>query len=173
MKGALGDYGEALRLAPESERSIILFNQANVNVILHRFERAITDYDKAIELGYSEAYFNKGNALAFLGRFNEAFQCYQEAATEETDNTVAIANNYNGMARILSRINGAEYESHFAQDEYHIVVHVQVDSDNLSEVTFIFTGNKGNTGNFGYISSGGQGFDGENPFFIKVNSQQG
>ena len=172
-EGALEDYGEALRLTPEHERSIILFNQANVSVILHRFENAIEDYDKAIMLGYSDAYFNKGNALVFLGRFNEAFQCYQEAATEETGGTVAIANNYNGMARILSMIDGAKYESHFAQDEYHIIVHVQVDSDNLSEVTFLFTGNKGNTGNFGYISFGGQGFDGENPFFIKVSGQQG
>ena len=172
-EGALKDYDEALRLSPQCQDPIAFFNRANVSVILRRFENAIEDYNKAIALGYSNAYFNKGNALVFLGRFNEAFQCYQEAATEETDDPVAIANNYNGMARILSMIDGAEYESHFAQDEYHIVVHVQVDSDSLSEVTFLFTGNKGNTGNFGYISSGGQEFDGENPFLIKVSSQQG
>ena len=171
-EGALEDYGEALRLAPESERSIILFNQANVSVILRRFENAIEDYNKAIALGYSNAYFNKGNALVFLGRFNEAFRCYNKAIRAENDNA-GVANNHGGTAQILNMIDGAEYKSHFAQDKPPSAVYVQVARDNLSERIFVFTGNKGNTGNFGYISSGGQGFDGGNPFLIKVSSQQG
>lgn len=170
-EGALEDYGEALRLTPESERSVILFNQANVNVILHRFERAVTDYDKAIKFGYSEAYFNKGNALVFLGRFNEAFRCYNKAISTQGD-SAGITNNHGAMAQILNMIDGAEYKSHFSQNETPSVVYVQVARDNLSEKTFVFTGSKGNTGNFGYISSGGQGFAGQEPFLVTVSSQQ-
>ena len=170
-EGALEDYGEALRLAPESERSIILFNQANVSVILRRFENAIEDYNKAIELGYSETYFNKGNALVFLGRFNEAFLCYNKAITTQGD-SAGIANNHGATAQILNMIDGAEYKSHFAQNETPFAVYVQVARDNLSEKTFVFTGSRGNTGNFGYISSGGRGFGGKGGFVVKVRRRR-
>ena len=172
-EGALADYEESLRLTPEHQRSAILFNRANVNVILHRFESAITDYNKAIALDYSNAYFNKGNTLVFLGRFREAFECYQKAIIEDTHNITAVANNYNGMQRILNMIDNATYESRLVQKEHYSIVHVQVDNDNLSEVTFIFTGNRGNTGNFGYGLPGGQGFDGKNPFHVKVSRWRG
>lgn len=170
-KGALADYDEALQPEPQPQYSAAFFNRANIKVILRRFESAIEDYNEAIQLG-SPAHFNKGNTLVILGRFEEALQCY-DIAIERSIESVGFVYSRNAVVEILNMIDGGEYESNFAQDQNHFVVHVQVASDNLPEKTFIFKGNTGNTGNLGYSLPGGQGFKGQDPFLVKISNQQG
>ena len=166
-EGALADYNEALQLGPKHRDKF--FNRANIKVILHEFESAINDYNEAIRLG-SQAHFNKANTLVILGRFEGALQFYN-TALEGSVESIGYVNNRNNTAKILDMIDSREYESHFGQSENRINVHVQVASDNLQDITFLFSGNKGNTGNFGYGLQGGQGFDGQDPLFVKVSSQ--
>ncbi len=168
-KGALDDYSEALQLGPKHQAKF--FNRANIRALLHRFEDALDDYNEAIRLG-SPVHSNKGNTLVILGRFEEALQCYNIAIERSIEN-INFVYNRNAVVEILNMIDGGEYESDFVQDENHFVVHVQVVSNNLPEKTFIFKGNKGNTGNFGYSFPGGQGFKGQDPFLVKISNRQG
>lgn len=166
-EGALDDYSEVLQLGPEHRDTF--FNRANIQALLHKFEDAIDDYNEAIRFGFP-AHFNIGNTLVILGRFEEALRFYNTAMERPVEN-IGFISNRNNTVKILDMIDGREYESHFVYSENRINVHVQVARDDLSETTFLFIGNKGNTGNFGYGLQGGQGFDGQNPFLVKVSSQ--
>ena len=168
-KGALDDYSEALQLGPKHQAKF--FNRANIRALLHGFEDALDDYNEAIRLG-SPVHSNKGNTLVILGRFEEALQCYN-IVIERSIESIDFVYNRNAVVEILNMIDGGEYESDFVQDENHFVVHVQVVSNNLPEKTFIFKGNTGNTGNFGYSLPGGQGFKGQDPFLVKISNRQG
>ena len=111
------------------QRSIIFFNRANTNTVLHRFEDAIADYNEAIRLGPTpNAYFNKGNTLVILGRFDEARQCYDEVIREENNRTDAV-NNRDRVAEILNLIGDTAYEihlTHIEDNNTELLVDVQV-----------------------------------------------
>jgi serine/threonine protein kinase len=72
-----------------------------------KYQEAIADYDKAIELDamYARAYQDRADAKRWLGRFSEAMADYDKAI--ELDHTCAIA--YNGRA-FVKRCVGEQYK---------------------------------------------------------------
>jgi tetratricopeptide (TPR) repeat protein len=70
-------YGSLVRAAPRSCKShyfygILLASKGDDSGAIREYDRAI-----AIFAGYSEAYQNRGNALARLGRYGEAMESYR------------------------------------------------------------------------------------------------
>jgi len=63
------------------QRSIMIYNRAQVNNVFGRLDQAIADFTTIIELDphYSEYYFERGNLYRRLGRNDEALQDYNSA----------------------------------------------------------------------------------------------
>ncbi len=56
-----------------------------------KFDDAIAYFDKAIliDRNYSASWFNKGNALHFLGRYRESIDCYDKFLALDPNNANA------------------------------------------------------------------------------------
>lgn len=63
------------------QRSVMIYNRAQVHNVFGRVEEAIADFTTLIELDphYSEYYFERGNLNRKLGRNDEALQDYNSA----------------------------------------------------------------------------------------------
>lgn len=62
--------------------------------IIGKYQPAITDYNKAIELnyGFTDAYFHRGNAYAALGNLEQAIKDYEKAIDIDPKNADAYYN---------------------------------------------------------------------------------
>lgn len=79
---AMKDHNRAIDLAPSLPQAYV--NRGNTHYHMRDFQAAITDFDRAIELGARPThvpYYNKSLALLKLGRKNEA-RAVLEAALE-------------------------------------------------------------------------------------------
>ena len=81
-------------------------NRGNILQTLKRFDEALADYARAIDLqpGYAVAHFNRGNALQLLKRFEEAVASYERALELQPDLAEARLN------QSLSRLMIADFE---------------------------------------------------------------
>lgn len=63
------------------QRSVMVYNRAQVNNVLKKFDQAIADFTTLIAMDphYSEAYFERGNIYRRLGRNEEALEDYHSA----------------------------------------------------------------------------------------------
>jgi Tfp pilus assembly protein PilF len=85
-------------------QSTILFNKGNDFFNMDKFDEAIQNYDKALEINrkMEEAWDNKGVALSRLGRFEEAVACYDKALELNPKNKSALrhkGNDFHNMGR--------------------------------------------------------------------------
>ena len=179
--GALQDYNDAIQSDQSRlKNSGLYFNRANTYADLHKFDEAVAEYDKVIEFGSHDAHFNKGNVLVVLGRFGEALQCYQDSALKATDRT-KNDQNISELERIIHRIHGHKYRTHFEASgpgtrvPLNLVsVTVVGDQSNTGSSTFLIVGNAGNIGNFGGRGlPGGKGFGGKLGFVVSVGAEKG
>ena len=78
------------------------FNRGNVLLELKKYDEALANYDRAIELkpDYAEAYSKRGNALIDLKRLNEALASYDRAIVLKPDYANAYSNRGNTLQRL-------------------------------------------------------------------------
>jgi stress-induced-phosphoprotein 1 len=71
-------YSKAIELAPTQH--VYFSNRSNAYVQLKRYEEALSDANKTIELdpSFARGYGRKGVALFFLGRYKDAAAAYSE-----------------------------------------------------------------------------------------------
>ena len=85
-----GEFEEAIRLytkaleysgIPDENRSKIYFNRGLAYDNQGRYDQAIANYSRAIELNpdYVSAYYNRGNAYDNQGRYHQAIADYSRA----------------------------------------------------------------------------------------------
>jgi len=176
--GAIEDYDKAIEY-PSVDRDLlgpIFFNRANAKVRLYCFDDAINDYDDAISCGSKEAHFNKANALVFLGRFREAFQCYGHKSLWGGQYSSQAAHNQDSVKKILHNLDKSEFEvnvdSNKSEEQLRLVVVVVDDTSNdRRQSCFHFKGNIGNTGNFGlhhFHVPPGKGFSDDPGFSVEL-----
>ena len=81
-----------MELKPEYAEAYI--NRGNSYAGLNQYERAIGDYDKAVELNpeYAEAYSNRGNSYAMLNQHERAIEDYDKAVELNPEGAEAYAN---------------------------------------------------------------------------------
>ena len=161
--GAIEDYDKAIE-HPSVDRNLfgpIFFNRANAKVRLRCFDDAIDDYNDAISHGSKEAHFNKANALVFLGRFREAFQCYGHKSLWGGQYSSQAAHNQDSVKKIPDNLDKSEFT-------------VNVDNNKSEEqLCFHFKGNIGNMGNCGlHHGPPGKGFPDAPDFFVKLIEAQ-
>ena len=179
LEGALEDYNETVRLCQKvglRDPSVFL-NRGNINAQLHLSEDAINDFDDAILFGSLVARFNKGNFLVFLGRFDEALQCYEESVGEGSDQSALICNR-NGVEAILNRLGGSGYVIHPPQNQgapgrMTVEVSLRTSDNNMYRDFFNFHGNVGNAGNTGEDGlPNGKGYRGNSGFVVLIRGQK-
>ena len=156
---ALKDYSKAIQLDPEYSDSF--FNRANANADLSRFQEAVADYDEAVRLGSENALFNKGNVLVFLGRFDDALQCYRESEMKEIGSEGATKNR-KALERVTNMIYNQEYITETCEESNCVSVRIAGFTSKIEDISF--QGRVGNTGNF----PGGEGFSGGEGFVVRV-----
>ena len=184
---ACNDYGLALQAWNDPGKGVVLYNRANAEAKLGRFDAALDDYDAAIRRNLRNAWFNKGNVLVALGRYEEARQCFLDERRvhgfEKADNNIAI------MANVLGHIGERQSIETVYRAEGSIVSGMpevmifenesekkRFESDPTGSwetqgkgTTFLCTGSAGNVGNFGGEGiAGGSGSDGEKGFCLRV-----
>ena len=150
------------------------FNRANTYADLNKFAEAVIDYDKVIDPGSPHAHFNKGNALVILDRFNEALQCYQEAALKGMERAKVDQNLY-AVGRIIFRIHGHEHRTQFeASGKTGLpTLSVTIFGNHSDPESFPLAGRAGNIGNFGGRGlSGGSGLSGKSPFVVNLSANE-
>jgi tetratricopeptide (TPR) repeat protein len=96
-KGALAAFDKAIQLREEQqlEESALLFsNRAFILTALERYEQALSDLDRAIELDaeYAPAWSNRGAVYQRLERYEESLEAYNQAV-ELAPNDVNAWNN--------------------------------------------------------------------------------
>jgi len=112
--GALEDYNQAARLAPDNYE--VLYARGLTKEKLKNYDGAFSDYTKAIDLkeDYVKAWLGRGNALLKMDRFNDAIEDYNVALLYQPDYAAAIYNR--GMANVKLKKN-AEACADFRQAE--------------------------------------------------------
>ena len=178
--GAISDYLQATRLSPNAYAP--RFNLANTYADLSRFEEAIVEYDKALQAGSIDAYFNKGNALMALGRFEEALRCYEAIDDKwpRVDRS-GIDQNLWAARSVIDRIRGLQYTTRFEAEgrpgamlAVSVEIFESVPSDFLVPRAPLVVGRVGNIGNYGgYGIPGGEGAKGRQPMIIHVRGRTG
>ena len=154
-RAAIEDYDEAIKRMSEDLALLgpIFFNRANAEACLCWFDDAIIDYDEAVHYGSKEAHFNKANALVFLGRFREAFQCYGHKSLWGGQYSSQAAHNQDSVKKILDNLDKSEFEvdvdSNKSEEQLRLVVVVDDTSGDRRQLDFRFKGNIGNMGNVG------------------------
>lgn len=170
--GAVLDYAAAIQNG-NSQYPALLFNYANALAMLRQFEEAIANYDKAIDLGYQVAYFNKGNTLVRLGKFDDALLCYDALLREEPSFTDA-SQNRNALKEVLALIDGLAHDFRRTEDvegQETLEISVQSARRDWQNQFFTLLGDRGNTGNIGWLVPGGKGFSGKYNFIVCVTYQ--
>lgn len=89
----------------KSEEVIKYYNNGNNFYDLEKYEEALVEYDKVIELkpDYVEAYYNKGNSLSNCGRYEEAIKEYNKAIELKPDYAKAI----NNKSMVIEKLRSA------------------------------------------------------------------
>ena len=91
LEGAIDAYDKAVRL--RGANLVALNNSGVAKSRLGRYDEAIVDYEKAIDLErVPEAFNNLGVAKAHLGRYDEAIADYEEAIDLKDDYAFAYYN---------------------------------------------------------------------------------
>lgn len=184
---ACKDYEEGIQSCTGKEQGALRYNQANAKAKLGKFSAALENYDSAILNDIQYARFNKGNALVAIGHFEDALECFLDERKrydfDKADNNIAI------MRDVIYRIGGRQsvvtvyeqesaivnnmaavtvFESEEARSQFPLNPQGMLES-NGEGTTFLCTGNAGNIGNYGGgETSGGEGFDGENGFCLRI-----
>ena len=172
LEGALSDFNESIRLNSESAESF--FNRGNIHLDLHELEEAVRDYDRASDLGFMNALYNKGNALVLLGRFRDALACYL-SLEQQLEDAASATQNRISLENVINRIGDSEYEVRLENNSnYGGLIHLKViiNSDKeLESFPLVFKGRIGNIGSFGWMSQrGGTGLEGKLGFVVSVEN---
>jgi tetratricopeptide (TPR) repeat protein len=79
------EYTKALAIKPQDPALLTL--RGNLYFAIREYDQAIPDYSKAIDVGPnpSEAYMQRGRAMAQLGRLSEAKSDLEHALTIKPD----------------------------------------------------------------------------------------
>ena len=175
-KGALKDYDKVIQLNSAGFLAkSVFFNRANTKVILRMFDKAIKDYEAVINIvdgshgpSGKDAQYNKGNVLVMHGCFKGALECY-DGLLQEGNSNPHTAENRDLVERIIERIGSERPVIDYKGPDvpsgqpgtYRFQVLIKVAVSSIKAETYIFKGNKGNTGNFGAMNfHGGKGFPG-------------
>ena len=174
--GAIEDYDEAIE-HPSVARDLfgpIFFNRPNAKVWLCCFDDAINDYNNATRRRSKEADFNKANALVFLGRFREAFQCYGHKSLREGQYSSQAAHNQDSGEKLPDNLDKSEFtvnvDSNKSEEQLRLVV-VDDTSNDRRQLDFRFKGNIGNMGNVGlhhFHIPPGKGFSDDPGFSVEL-----
>ena len=103
---ALSAYDKAIHLAQNNAKAYN--NRGVVKTVFNRFEEAIKDYDKAIDLRpdfLHQVYYNRGNAKYSLKQYESALEDYNVAIGLKPDYAEAYS------SRGLARLSLGQYES--------------------------------------------------------------
>ena len=188
LQGAIQDYTDALRVAPNTPP--FHYNRGNAYLDLYRFPEALNDFEAASNLdgppGLGEINYlcNKGIALLAMGKLSEARDAYQDAANAGGDHQ-GIHQNLWTLNRIIALVHGLDYSVRTMPDG---------DTENLclrfslpkgyervggALQSLLLFGRVGSTGNTGGPSlgggpglRGGKGFDGKTPIRVYADTEQ-
>ena len=177
LRGAIGDYTEAIRVAPSTPQ--FYYNRGNAYLDLYRFEEALNDFGVASNLdgppgpGEIQYLFNQGIALLAMGRLPEALDVYRQASRIEHGRD-GVRQNLWATTRMTILVQGLDYSLQAVPsgDGKNLVFQFSL-PDGYEPVgrelrRLILFGRAGNTGNTGGPGlHGGEGFEGKS--FILVN----
>ena len=168
FREASQDFLRAIELAPGPVP--YHFNLANTYADMLCFEKAIAEYEKSSSTNW-HAIFNKGNTLMLLGRFNEAKECYIQAASQAPDNKTVNQNVWTS-SRLVELLGGVGFTHRLDGSRMHLQICVaeKIHVPELHGYTYIIAGRVGNVGNSGYMSSGGKGFAGKGPITVGISN---
>ena len=95
-------YTEEIRKAHGHEFSENYFQRANFRAALGKYEEALADYDRAIELNpdHAVAYSNRGNVKSELGQHEAAVTDFDEAIRLNPDDAAAYYNRGNAKQQL-------------------------------------------------------------------------
>ena len=180
-------YGEGIQSCINQEQGVLRYNRANAKAKLGKFTAALEDYDIAILRDISYALYNKGNTLIAIGRFEEALKCYLDEKMrydfEQVDNNIAIVRSvidrigdrqsvvtlYEQEGTVLKGMASLTvFESEEAKSRLLQNPQAMLETDGVG-ITFLCSGNSGNIGNYGGgDTTGGEGFQGDNGFCLRI-----
>lgn len=89
--GALADYNAAIALNPELGDAYV--SRAGVLLMLKRYDEAVSDANRAMQLGTSNmaaAYYSRGAAEDERGQYDAAYRDYKQAVSLKPDYTPAV-----------------------------------------------------------------------------------
>ena len=173
---AAEDYTHAIDLSSGPEFSAAFFNRGNANFEMCDFTAAIKDYDKAVESGYTEAMFNKGNALVIQRKFQLAVDCYKKLRGEDIRQKGAgserVTANLKESERLIGLVGEQSDVNNIEEFKQTRFVTITEQGHGGDGELFVFTGNTGNTGNMGGNKQhGGGGFGGGKSFSVKIKGR--
>jgi len=176
--GAVADYGESARLAPEFSEAY--FNRGNARFEQHNWTEAIADFNLALERSYrAAAQFNRGNALVLKGDFGEALNAFRSLRTDGNLGPASLEN-VGKLEQIIALLGGANNDGialsvpavEITKQGRVLVATFKFTSYQGQDLIFSFRGGTGNTGNMGgNQQSGGRGFPGRPSFILQITAQ--
>ena len=170
FEGAMAYYNEATKLAPEFSEAY--YNRGNAEAELGNWSQAISDFSTAWRIGSrGAARFNTGNTLARDGQFVEALDVFKDLTTDSNLGALAIENVEN-LEKIVSLLGNPSHEIESGGPERAREITVRIYGYQGKELSFIFRGNVGNSGNMGGDKQfGGKGYPGRPGFVVRIKGQ--
>ena len=147
----------------------------NMQWTTRNLEEALNDYDKALELKYPNAFYNKANILVSMGRFEEACQCYRDARNNNVNNK-GIANNLSHTELISDITHSRKYDLEIRKFEMSggiREISIIIQDYEGERKSLLFVGFIGNTGNHGASGlPGGRGYFGAGRILVHLEAKQ-
>ncbi len=166
-RAALVDF-EAALLHGYSPKRNALHNRGNSKFALEMFAEAHQDFEAAwLEREGSDAALAMGNCKVMMGEFAEGLQRYLNGTAAEPENPAAQCRaNADQARRLLEALTGHDYR--VRREGLSVFVEAA-----CAPGSFLFAGNRGNTGNIpsGMVTApGGEGYKGANGFTVGIVS---
>ena len=181
--GAIQDYELSVEVG---DSGVTRFNWGNALGRLGRWREAAEQYDRAIEMGNTDAWWNRGNTLVHLGEIKDSINCYktwsEKKGMELNDNM-----NLRRAKELCELIAGRDTTVEHTGQEAFITVDWNSQHNTTGSSDFVFNGDIGNVGNFGSAgikvrgptsddaptadippTPGGKGFKGYPAFRVRV-----
>lgn len=167
-RSAIEDFDRALGQGDAHKRPI-LFNRGNSKFMVELFAEAYQDFENAWNLEQrSDTARAMGNCKMLMGEFGQAMARYLSGSASEPQRYAGFcAEDAEQVRQLLERLENHEYK--VEREGLHVRVLAQCDP-----ASFIFSGNRGNTGNVPSsinTAPGGKGYGGMPPFSVTIVSQ--
>ena len=170
---AIKNFNQTISLSPNFTDAY--FNRGNAYSEMFLWEDAISDYNRAWQLGNSpNVLFNKGNSLVRSGKIKRAHSVFREMQHRGLD--TAASEKHLRHLKIITTLIGDVAETDVSMADLSDnpgVIEMHVNGYRGQPCVFEFAGNVGNTENMGgNKQSGGKGLPGRPGLIIRLLAQE-